>query len=95
MNQIAVVTEAQPFTAVEVAFDDTVTLVEVLPPPVFNVEVASAGAMGPQGIQGETGPQGPKGDKGNTGQGVIGGSITVGPTPPPNPGVNDVWIDTT
>ena len=32
---------------------------------------------------------------GGSGDEVIGGKITIGPTPPASPGVNDVWIDTT
>lgn len=37
----------------------------------------------------EAGPQGPQGLSG------FSGKITVGPTAPLNPEVNDVWIDTT
>lgn len=49
------------------------------------------GPEGPKGDPGPQGPQGPKGDKGDPGSG--GGSIDYGPTPPLNPTVGAVWVN--
>lgn len=67
----------------------TVTLT-VEPQPTLEVEI-SAGLRGPKGDQGEVGPAGPQGPPGiitNVNR------ITAGETPPDDPELFDIWLDT-
>ena len=55
-----------------------VATVEVVVTPEGGIELLEVGVQGPPGV-------GPKGDKGDPG-------ITVSPTPPLNPQINDLWL---
>jgi len=70
----------------------------------------TAGSQGPAGPVGPAGPQGPPGPSLWGGIGgtlstqadlqaaldlkLNASRLTVGPTPPPNPALNDLWVDT-
>jgi hypothetical protein len=58
-------------------------------------EVIGSGEPGPQGPQGERGPAGAAGANGAPGADGEDASVDFGATPPPDPEVGDIWMDTT
>jgi hypothetical protein len=61
----------------------SVQTVGLQPSPLISTPMPMVSEVGLVGIPGPEGPPGPPGT-----------IVHVGPTPPPSPSVNDLWVDT-